>query len=267
MHHLCSSCGMVRMFGLNRDIVKLGYRLLELFALSLAKTAMTLNLPTMRSLNASKRRIGSATVCLGVAFTVLGLAESARAASFTTCQALADLTVGNTKITNLSCAGDLFNSPDVAISFGELSNNVEYSFIGNSLLGSLAGGIGYDIEIVLGQNVFKSVQLTADGTTDSVYSAVKDISWSGGSTQLATTEEGHEPVFVFPTLNVKKLTISDSWTASKGEVQIVKNNFVQVPGEAPPDSVPGPLPILGAAAAFGFSRKLRARIRKPVTMS
>jgi hypothetical protein len=228
---------------------------------------MILNLPTMRSLSASRRRIGSSVVCLGAVFTVLGLAESARAASFTTCQALADLTVGSTKISNLSCTGDIANSSDVLISFAELTNDVEYSFIGNALSGSLTGSIGYDIEIILGQNVFKSVQLTADGTTDSVYTAVKDISWSGGVTQLITTQSGAEPVFDFPTLNVKKLTILDSWTATEGEVQIVKNNFVQVPGQALPDPVPGPLPILGAAAAFGFSRKLRARIRKPLTMS
>lgn len=30
---------------------------------------------------------------------------------------------------------------------------------------------------------------------------------------------------------------------------------------APPSAVPGPLPVLGAAAAFGFSRKLRKRIK------
>ncbi len=228
---------------------------------------MTLNLSKMRSLGASRLRISSSVVCLGAVFTVLGLVESARAASFTTCQALADLTVGNTKISNLSCAGDIANSPDVLISFAELSNNVEYSFIGNALSGSSVGSIGYDIEIILGQNVFKSVQLTADGTTDSVYSAVKDISWSGGVAQLVTTQTGAEPVFTFPTLNVKKLAIFDSWKATSGEVQIVKNNFVQVPGQALPDPVPGPLPILGAAAAFGFSRKLRARIRKPLTVS
>jgi hypothetical protein len=228
---------------------------------------MTFNLSKMRSPGASRRRIGSATVCLGAVFAVLGLAESARAASFTTCQALADLTVGNTKISNLSCAGDIANSPDVLISFAELNNNVEYSFIGNALSGSLAGSIGYNIEIILGQNVFSSVQLTADGTTGSVYSAVKDVTWSGGAAQLVTTQSGVEPVFNFPTLNIKKLTIFDSWTATAGEVQIVKNNFVQVPGQALPNPVPGPLPILGAAAAFGFSRKLRARIGKPVAIS
>jgi len=30
----------------------------------------------------------------------------------------------------------------------------------------------------------------------------------------------------------------------------------------PTDSVPGPLPILGAAAAFGCSRRLRRRIKR-----
>ena len=33
------------------------------------------------------------------------------------------------------------------------------------------------------------------------------------------------------------------------------------PGQAPGDEVPGPLPVLGIAAAFGYSRKLRKRIQ------
>ncbi|MEA5443502.1 hypothetical protein [Cyanobium gracile] len=32
-------------------------------------------------------------------------------------------------------------------------------------------------------------------------------------------------------------------------------------GQAPGDAVPGPLPVLGAAAAFGYSRKLRQRLK------
>ena len=36
---------------------------------------------------------------------------------------------------------------------------------------------------------------------------------------------------------------------------------VQVNASRSPASVPGPLPILGLAAAFGFSRKLRKRIK------
>ena len=45
---------------------------------------------------------------------------------------------------------------------------------------------------------------------------------------------------------------------------------VQVNASRSPASVPGPLPILGTAAAFGFSRKLRKRITnsaKPVSSS
>jgi hypothetical protein len=34
---------------------------------------------------------------------------------------------------------------------------------------------------------------------------------------------------------------------------------------APPSTVPGPLPLVGAAAAFGFSRRLRSRINKSAT--
>lgn len=38
-------------------------------------------------------------------------------------------------------------------------------------------------------------------------------------------------------------------------------NFTRLPDPTPPSSVPGPLPLFGAAAAFGYSRKLRKAIR------
>jgi MYXO-CTERM domain-containing protein len=37
------------------------------------------------------------------------------------------------------------------------------------------------------------------------------------------------------------------------------------PTSAPPSSVPGPLPLIGAGAAWGWSRRLRQRIATPVT--
>jgi hypothetical protein len=47
--------------------------------------------------------------------------------------------------------------------------------------------------------------------------------------------------------------VKDSWTATGGvQVDVITNTF---------SAVPGPLPILGAGAAFGFSRKLRSRIK------
>jgi hypothetical protein len=41
---------------------------------------------------------------------------------------------------------------------------------------------------------------------------------------------------------------------------VCKNGICTGPGPAPEDTVPGPLPHFGAAAAFGYSRKLRHRI-------
>ena len=56
----------------------------------------------------------------------------------------------------------------------------------------------------------------------------------------------------------------DTFTAtldsiSGGAVQVVNSTYSSV--MAPMTAVPGPLPILGAGAAFGFSRKLRRRIK------
>jgi hypothetical protein len=49
-----------------------------------------------------------------------------------------------------------------------------------------------------------------------------------------------------------EIWVRDSWTISgNAEVDNITNTF----------QTPGPLPILGAGAAFGFSRKLRGRIK------
>jgi hypothetical protein len=58
-----------------------------------------------------------------------------------------------------------------------------------------------------------------------------------------------------PTLTVKNLVTK----STKGPQQIT-NSIVQKVARGPSE-VPGPIPLLGAAAAFGFSRKLRARIK------
>jgi len=46
-------------------------------------------------------------------------------------------------------------------------------------------------------------------------------------------------------------------TAGQGTLDSISNNFSQTR-----ETTPGPLPLLGAGAAFGFSRQLRKRIRK-----
>ena len=51
------------------------------------------------------------------------------------------------------------------------------------------------------------------------------------------------------------ITVSNSWTVAQFDVLTsVKDTYQQ-------QRVPGPLPVLGAGMAFGFSRKLRSRIK------
>ena len=54
-----------------------------------------------------------------------------------------------------------------------------------------------------------------------------------------------------------------TWTLQPkdGDDPYIANDKIRlVVGQAPPAEVPGPLPLLGAGAAFGFSRRLRRRV-------
>ena len=48
-------------------------------------------------------------------------------------------------------------------------------------------------------------------------------------------------------------------TVTGGEIQTVQSDIITA---ANTTNVPGPLPVLGAGAAFSFSRRLRRRIKR-----
>jgi len=55
----------------------------------------------------------------------------------------------------------------------------------------------------------------------------------------------------------QEIFVRDSWSipvGSPAKIDLIQNNYTQ-------SSVPGPLPLLGAGAAFGFSRRIRSRIK------
>ena len=56
------------------------------------------------------------------------------------------------------------------------------------------------------------------------------------------------------------INVTDSWdlNPNTGTVMSISNTYTQT---TQTQVVPGPLPILGIGAAFGFSRKLRKRIK------
>jgi hypothetical protein len=58
---------------------------------------------------------------------------------------------------------------------------------------------------------------------------------------------------------LKTISVRDEYLVTMGSINSFQNSFTQLPG-GDPEPVPGPLPLLGAGAAFGFSRRLRTRV-------
>lgn len=52
------------------------------------------------------------------------------------------------------------------------------------------------------------------------------------------------------------ITVNNNYDGTGGSIDSMQNSFHQTS-----DKVPGPLPLLGAGAAFGFSRRLRSRMQ------
>lgn len=58
---------------------------------------------------------------------------------------------------------------------------------------------------------------------------------------------------------LKTISVRDEYLVTTGSINSFQNSFTQLEGSTT-DEVPGPLPLLGAGAAFGFSRRLRTRV-------
>lgn len=97
---------------------------------------------------------------------------------------------------------------------------------------------------------------TGSGSSDPInpLSATKDLTGTGGGTVVSLNGANSSSYFYSPTIT-GPVTFSSSITVASGRLDIITDSLVQQP-------VPGPLPLLGAGAAFGFSRKLRNRIKQ-----
>jgi hypothetical protein len=210
----------------------------------------------------------AAKVLFGVAmattlFTALS-AGSAMAEVSTTCGIAADLSVGDKIISNILCSGVgalteiRFDSAGLIYDFGATVRPLTQS-----------GSISYTIAIVdPALFEFQAVGLGAGCAFPGDFggcTVTKNVNWSGGSTSLVAVNGVPPASYVFSpgvsTLNIEDVFLAQGQTF----VSVVNNSFIQRSTKAPPEPVPGPLPILGMAAAFGVSRRVRARIRKPAS--
>jgi hypothetical protein len=184
------------------------------------------------------------------------------------------LIAGDKAITGITCLGDAAGNANVKIDFGQ-SGALLYEFSQNNVEAgtgpSSSGSISYNIKITDPDFFFQRVRLTSAGTDYVATKTVRDA----GNNLLFTLGENEAESFVSPvtgpsfkdftaTQFFQELNILDFWSsgsATDATVQDLNNIYTQKTAQDPSE-VPGPLPILGAAAAFGLSRRLRVRIKQ-----
>jgi hypothetical protein len=82
----------------------------------------------------------------------------------------------------------------------------------------------------------------------------------GSSVMLQSINGSQNPAILPVAGQPTTLSVSNVYFSNGGSISQFQNSFRQ----GTPSTVPGPLPLLGAGMAFGFSRKLRSRIKARV---
>ena len=111
----------------------------------------------------------------------------------------------------------------------------------------------YTVEALTPNTWFNQVDLSwvqVPGGNAAVSAKYDWVDKDGNPQTVTLTKSGdiYEILDQHPT----EITVTNTYTPNNGAIDNVENTF---------RNVPGPLPILGAGAAFGFSRKLRSRIK------
>jgi hypothetical protein len=105
-------------------------------------------------------------------------------------------------------------------------------------------------------SIFTNNSTTSDSTAANTWTVVSQTAPQQTGTSTMTGGNGVLASSAL-TPNLFSETFIGTLNVTAGDVQSV--NFRVNTSNTPP--VPGPLPVLGAAAAFGFSRKVRNRIK------
>jgi len=135
---------------------------------------------------------------------------------------------------------------------------VVFDPVGTGIAAPATGTLDYTLQVVdpglsAGWH-FSSAEIDSDvvDTVDPSQTTVKKTINNGANILLTSTDGSIDgPVPIGGTL----ITVNDTWNVGQGDLlKSFNNHYTQ-------SDVPGPLPLLGAGAAFGFSRRIRSRIK------
>jgi hypothetical protein len=121
------------------------------------------------------------------------------------------------------------------------------------------GNLDYKIKITDPKYAFETASLSTLLTTAGDYTVTKKFYTDATFTSEITAWALSNPAPANPdatSIGGQEIFVRDSWSipiGSSAKIDAIQNNYTQ--------HVPGPLPLLGAGAAFGFSRRIRSRIK------
>jgi hypothetical protein len=133
-------------------------------------------------------------------------------------------------------------------------SSVDHIFGGHSLALTTPASYNYKVKIAPG---FPSLfyGYLADSSGDFGFNATYALTAAGGGTVTSSNGNLSSPYIFYPS-TPGPLAFTGTITPAVGAFHSFSNTIVlEVP------EVPGPLPLLGAGVAFGFSRKLRQRVK------
>ncbi|MFZ9752628.1 MAG: hypothetical protein ACO3B3_03605 [Cyanobium sp.] len=130
---------------------------------------------------------------------------------------------------------------------------------GKSLFATTAGLFEYNLAITGSDQNFDTARLSA--TTSSQTTFVKKTIQSDTPTLALESIGGTPDQRAFTNRSLTFISVRDTYSVSDGSLKGFQNSFTQADRTIPEESAPGPLPLFGAGAALGFSRRIRGRIR------
>lgn len=133
------------------------------------------------------------------------------------------------------------------------------SSVGKSLFATTQGLFGYDLTIAGSDHFFDTARLST--TTSFQTTLVKKTILSDTPTLVLESIGGTPDEQAFTNRSLTFISVRDTYSVSEGSLKRFQNSFTQADRTIPEESAPGPLPLFGAGAALGFSRRIRGRIR------
>lgn len=224
-----------------------------------------------------KPAIGRSLTCAALLLSASTLINAGESKAVTTCflsnLSTCTLTVGDKVVNNIvlmNYTPDPFDRIKFTQSLGiwQLSTLFEN---GTQFLLTPRPKLTFDVTITDPTKSFKRSELNADVNTTfgGTVGLMNNYSnFTPGSASISPNplvSMGGMPTAANFAGDPKKVSVATEWfTTGSALINTITSSFTQTDIAIP--NVPAPLPLLGAGAAFGFSRRLRRRIKTSATV-